>query len=216
MMCGANEDDWNGAAMKFTGNNDKLGEGKVRIAGDRVAKAAQEKTETFPLGVRGMVPLSTTKKGGGTLTVYVFKDAADLETLQGVIGQLDALMGQAEGLADCTFGQFEDVRVGVKSPGFKFCYVEYAPVDKRGFAMATPVRLRVEQDGPEGEPGDRSAAVEFDAQGAIVRAAVDTVREGGYRYRLTAMPGEAEGELVVHKIETLTRKGAAKLLYKQR
>ncbi len=202
--------------MRFTGNNDKLGLGKVKIAGDRVAKAAQDKTEAFPLGVRGMVPLSTIKKGGGTLTVFVFKDAADLETLQGVIERLDALMSEAEGLADCTFGQFEDVRVGVKSPGFKFCYAEYAPVDKRGFAMATPVHLRVEQDGPEGEPGDRSATVEFDAQGRIARAAVDTVREGGYRYRLTAMPDGPDGELVVHKIETLTRKGAAKLLYKQR
>ncbi len=202
--------------MRFTGNNDKLGQGKVKIAGDRVAKAAQDKTEAFPLGVRGMVPLSTIKKGGGTLTVFVFKDAADLETLQGVIERLDALMGEAEGLADCTFGRFEDVRVGVKSPGFKFCYAEYAPVDKRGFAMATPVHLRVEQDGPEGEPGDRSATVEFDAQGRIARAAVYTVREGGYRYRLTAMPSEPDGELVVHKIETLTRKGSAKLLYKQR
>ncbi len=202
--------------MKFTGNNDKLGEGKVKIAGDRVAKAAQEKTEPFPLGVRGMVPLSTTKKGGGTLTVYVFKNAADLEALQGVIEQLHDLMGEAEELADCSFGQFEGVRVGVKSPGFKFCYVEYAPVDKRGYANATPVHLHVEQDTPEGEPGDRSAVVEFDAQGSIVRACIDTVREGGYRYRLTAMPAGEQGKLVVHKIETLTRKGAAKLLYKQR
>ena len=203
--------------MNLVGNNDKLGQAKIRLSGDRVAKPAQDKTEAFPLGVRGMVPLSTTKKGGGTLTVFVFKDAADIEVLTGVVKQLNGLMYEAEELVEnCTFGQFEDVRVGVKSPGFKFCHVEFAPVDKRGFAMVAPVKLRVEAACDEGEPGDKHAVVEFDAQGAIVRASVDTVREGGYRYRLTAMPEGPEGQLVVHKVETLTRKGASKLLYKLR
>lgn len=203
--------------MEFMGNNDKLGAEKVRLAGDRVAKAAQEKTTPFPCGVQGMVPLSTNKKGGGTLTVFVFKEAGDLERLAGAIGQLNGLMAQAEGLVDdCAFGSFEHVRVGVKSPGYKFCYVEYAPVDKRGFAKACPVSLHVEEDGPAKEPGDKNAVVEFDAQGAIARVAVDSYREGGFLYRLTAMPEGDAGELVVHKVETVNKKGASKLLYKRR
>ena len=203
--------------MEFVGNNDKLGTEKIRLAGDRVAKPAQDKTAPFPCGVHGMVPLSTNKKGGGTLTVFVFKSTEDIERLAGVIDRLNGLMAQAGKLVDnCTFGVFEHVRVGVKSPGYKFCYVEYAPVDKRGFAKACPVSLRVEEDGPAKEPGDKNAVVEFDANGAIARVAVDAYREEGFLYRLTAMPEGEAGELVVHKVETVNKKGASKLLYKRR
>ena len=203
--------------MEFVGNNDKLGAEKIRLAGDRVAKPAQDKTAPFPCGVQGMVPLSTNKKGGGTLTVFVFKSTEDIERLAGVIDRLNGLMAQAGKLVDnCTFGVFEHVRVGVKSPGYKFCYVEYAPVDKRGFAKACPVSLRVEEDSPAKEPGDKNAVVEFDANGAIARVAVDAYREEGFLYRLTAMPEGEAGELVVHKVETINKKGASKLLYKRR
>ena len=203
--------------MEFVGSNDKLGGEKIRLAGDRVAKPTQEKTALFPCGVQGMVPLSTNKKGGGTFTTFVFKAPQDLERLEDVIAQLNAIMAQAEELVDnCPLGSFERVRVGVKSPGYKFCHVEYAPVDKRGFAMACPVCLHVEEDAALHEPGDTSAVVEFDREGAIVRVAVDVYREGGFFYRLTAMQEEGAQGLAVHKGETVNKKGAAKLLYKRR
>ena len=164
-----------------------------------------------------MVPLSTNKKGGGTFTTFVFKAPQDLECLEGVIAQLNAIMVQAEGLVDnCPLGAFEQVRIGVKSPGYKFCHVEYAPVDRRGFAMACPVCLHVEEDIALHEPGDKSAVVEFDREGAIVRVAVDVYREGGFFYHVTAMREEGAQGLAVHKVETVNKKGAAKLLYKRR
>lgn len=203
--------------MEFVGSNDKLGQEKLRLSGDRVAKPVQEKTELFPRGVRGMVPLSTTKKGGGTLTEFVFKASEDIARLEEMVSRLNALMAEGEALVkDCPIGAFERVRVGVKSPGFKFCRVDFAPVDRRGFAKACPVCLHVEEDCVPGEPGDKAALVDIDAQGDIVHAVVDSYREGGFLYRLTAMAAPDGQGLYVHKIETVNKKGAAKLLYKRR
>lgn len=202
--------------MRCIGNNDKLGIEKARISGDRVVKPVQEKTERFPLGVKGMVPVSTTKKGGGVRTVYVFRDAEDIQVLGDVVAQLDLLMARAEELVECSFGRFEEVRVGLKSPGYQFCHVEYTPFDKRGFAMDTPVTLYVRNPIEARAPQCQEAVVEYDVEGRVVRAAVDVYREGGYLYRLTALPREKNEALCVHKVETLNAKGSARLLYKLR
>ena len=205
--------------MQVLGDNDRLGAKKVNLGGNRHVLPASEKTARFPLGVLGLLPVVTARRGGTKEVVYAFKDEADDEALVEAARAVNEALADASRCAGRPFLEVEAIQIAVPGQGWGFTRAEYAPYDKRGNASAAPMRLHLETVAePGGEPGaDRtlSATVDYDGTGRIVRVGAREYRDHGNYYAVVAT--FPDGRAQVDKVEAVTAKtGHTKLVYKRR
>lgn len=200
--------------MQVLGNNGKFGAKKVNLGGNRYASPSFDKTERFPFGVLGLVPVVTSRRGGGKDVFYAFKDEADDAALVDAAEAVNDLLYEASSCSKHEFGMIEGIQIGIPAQGWGFCRVEYTPFDKRGNASEIPVRLYLETSTDPGAAHSLSATVDYDGEGRIVRI-------GAREYQADANCIEVIGGFwgatpVVDKVEAITvRTGHTRLIYKR-
>ena len=201
-------------AEVMIGSNKRFGEKRVNLAGNRQALPLMEKTERFPLGVKGLVPVVTMKRGGTKETFYAFRDEEDEPALKSALDVVNSLLDDACDLCSHVFGSIDGALVTVPAQGWGFTRVEYRPFDSRGNENDEPVRLTIETSDQPGSAESLEAVLHYDATGSVVRAWLDETARNGRTYRVTAT--RANGEMRVEKVEENSPSGSSRLLYKRR
>lgn len=193
--------------MEYIGDNARFGVERVVLSEERCVEPLVERGETFPFGVRGMLPVSTVRrKKGGRKVVYAFPcaggvacagDDALSDELEDALAFLNALLGEAADLSGHGFGVLGAVVLGVPEEGYGFTRVEESLADGR---TATPVRLRVETSPKPGEPESLGAVVEYDRDGRVRHVLMSDFGEAGYACRATAAVDFDDGELRIDRV----------------
>ena len=201
--------------MQVLGNNDRLGGRKTNLAGNRHALPASEKTERFPLGVLGLIPIVTARRGGSKEVVYAFKDEADDQALVDAAYAVNDCLQEAADRARHRFLVVDGIQIAVPAQGWGFTRAEYSPFDKRGNPSDVPMRLHIETCSDPGAQGTLGATVDYNGNGNIVRVGVREYSEhGNYIQVIATFP---YGSIRVEKVESVVAStGNARLLYKAR
>lgn len=203
--------------MQFLGDNARFGAEPVELTDERTVEVAVEGSDTFPFGVRGMLPVVTARrKKGGFKTVYAFPLAegelpeGDVEgeevpsddrrlacELRAAVDFVNVLLSEAAELSGHAFGTVGAVWGGIAERGYSFTRVEEVPSDDPG---AMPVHLRLETSDVPGEPDTLSGVLQYDERGYLCHALLTEFGEGGRSCRVTASMDYGSGDIVVQKV----------------
>lgn len=177
--------------------------GPRRSVGDQVSVGA-----AFPLGVFGLLPVTTTYAGGKEVVCYAFTS----QTVHAIVEcaeELNSLMDAASELSGHEFGSIETVQCTITPQGWGFCRVEYSPFTKTGSENKTPVKLYVETSEVTCDPGSYSGWVKYDEDGLAKQVEVTEWVSPSTAYKMKA--SRVKGKVV---IKLVTQCGIEEPLYK--
>lgn len=152
---------------------------------------------SFPLGVLGLLPVTTSYSGGKEAVCYAFDADSALPVVQ-CIGEVNALLDSASQLSGHEFGVIDEIQCAVPSQGWGFCRAEYAPFTKSGNASKTPMKLYLETSTDMCSPGSYSGWVKYDKSGLIKQVEVTEWILPNLAYKMKAT--RAKGSLAVRLV----------------
>lgn len=200
--------------MEYVGENGAFGAELVELSPERSVDTLVESGETFPLGVRGLLPVVTArKKKGGSKTVFAFPCAAGVPStdpqlareLADALGFLNTLLAEAADLSGFPFGEVACVQMGVPERGYGFTRVERTRLDG---PSAAPIHLRVETSDVPGAAGSLNAVLEYDRYGRVQHVLMTEYGEGGHVCRATAAVDFNDGVLRIERVVEELEAGA--------
>ncbi len=210
--------------MRLFGDNSTYGTEPVEFASKRTVGVTVAEGLKFPEGIRGLIPVTSKRKKGGTKTVYAFPtaegDSGELEASDELAVITDGvelanrLLAQAAELAHIDLGQIFGVAMGITEDGYGFTRVEVVPIDEHNRPSETPIHLHIETSDTPGEPGTVNAVIALDAEGVPARVLITEFNERGATIRVNVNVNEKTGKLSVQKVEDI-RGGDSRLLYKR-
>lgn len=181
--------------MEFIGANDSYGTERCPLSADRYVDTTVENDANFPFGVKGMLPVVTSRrKKGGFKTVYAFPFAEgepDQENplaheLCEAIAYVNMLLSEARVLSGFQFGEIGALYMGVCPKGYGFTRVEIIPNEEEGVPAPAPIHLRLETTDKPGEPGSLNAVIEYDPDGYVHHVLMTEYAEDGEVIRAVA------------------------------
>ena len=211
-----------GSSVLLLGDNTRFAAERVDVTAHRFAGPAEEEGESFPFGVRGLVPVVTErKKKGGHKTVYAFPFAeGEPDPEDALAGELCAavdfvnvLLGEARELSGFPFGTIGALWMGVTDGGYSFTRVE--EVFSEGWRLPS-VHLRLETSDVAGEPGSLSAVLEYDAHGYLRHVLITERGEGGSVCRIVASDESDGRDVLVDRVVEATPGMPDDELYRRR
>lgn len=193
--------------MDVYGSNLSYGRERVEISQARSVLPVCEEGESFPLGVAGLIPVETLRKGK-VKTSYAFPLGEDglaegstcHAALSEAVGLVNSMLEQAYSFSGHGFGAVDGVQVGIPATGRGFTRVEIVALDAHGDPHPAPLHLHIETtDHPETDIC-LSGVVEYDRAGTPFRM---TLTEYGARSmcRVTATKNPKTGRFSVYKVE---------------
>ena len=203
--------------MKFAGDTTIYGSDFAELCAERGVDTLVEEGEAFPLGVRGLLPVVTSrKKKGGYKTVYAFRfaegepDAADetANELSQAIDFANVLIDEASDLSGYPFAPIDTVLIGIPAEGYGFTRVEQMPLDENGNEPATPIHLQICASSDFGDAKTIEIVMEYDASGHLQNTLItENCFDGGTRH-ISAAPDWDTGEILVQRVLEIPRPGA--------
>lgn len=210
--------------MRLFGDNSTYGTEPVEFASKRTVGVTVAEGEKFPEGIRGLIPVVSKRKKGGTKTVYAFPTAEgdtgelepsdELAVVTDGVDLVNRLLAQAAELAHIDLGQIFGVAMGITQDGYGFTRVEVVPIDEHNRPSETPIHLHIETSDTPGEPGTVNAVIALDTEGVPARVLITEFNERGATIRVNVNVNEKTGKLSVQKVEDI-RGGDSRLLYKR-
>ena len=211
--------------MNFIGSNDSYGAERQELNAERFVDKAIEVDAAFPLGVKGMLPVQTSRrKKGGFKTVYAFPfaegeaDQSDelAHELSEATDFVNLLLSEARELSGYEFGQIGALYLGISAKGYGFTRVEVIACEEDGSPAVAPVHLRLETSDHPGEPGSLSATVEYDPEGYVHHVLMAETSEDGRCLRAMATYDFREHDIFVSRVtETPAYGGEPEELYRR-
>lgn len=181
--------------MEFIGANDAYGTERRELNAERFVDTTVEADANFPFGVKGMLPVVTSRrKKGGFKTVYAFPFAAGepdgsnelAHELCEATDFVNMLLNEARELSGYQFREIDSLQMGMAAKGYGFTRVELIPNEEEGVPAVAPVHLRLETTDKPGEPGSTSATVEYDPDGFVHHVLMCEYAEDGEVFRAMA------------------------------
>ena len=169
--------------MEFIGANDSYGTERSELSAERYIDTLVENDANFPFGVKGMLPVVTSRrKKGGFKTVYAFPFAEGEPDMENPLAHelveateyVNMLLSEARELSGYEFGEIGALYMGVGPKGYGFTRVELISSDEEDTPAVAPVHLRLEtiEYDPDGYVHHVLMA-EYTEDGRIVRAVAD-------------------------------------------
>ena len=181
--------------MEFIGANDMYGSERHELNAERSVGTTVDNDANFPFGVKGMLPVMTSRrKKGGFKTVYAFPFAEGVpdesnelaHELVEATDYVNMLLGEARELSGYQFGEIGALYMGVGEKGYGFTRVEIIPNEEEDMPAAAPIHLRLETTDKPGEPGSLSATIEYDPDGYVHHVLMTEFTEDGDAVRAMA------------------------------
>ena len=181
--------------MEFIGANDTYGSELHEMSAERSIGTTVCDDANFPFGVKGMLPVMTSRrKKGGVKTVYAFPFAEGqpdesnelAHELVEATNYVNMLLGEARELSGYQFGEIGALYMGIGERGYGFTRVEIIPNEEEGVPAAAPIHLRLETTDKPGEPGSLSATIEYDPDGYVHHVLMTEFAENGEVVRAMA------------------------------
>ena len=184
-----------GATLEFIGANDTYGSELHEMSAERSIGTTVCDDANFPFGVKGMLPVMTSRrKKGGVKTTYAFPFAEGqpdesnelAHELVEATNYVNMLLGEARELSGYQFGEIGALYMGIGERGYGFTRVEIIPNEEEGVPAAAPIHLRLETTDKPGEPGSLSATIEYDPDGYVHHVLMTEFAESGEVVRAMA------------------------------
>ena len=202
--------------MEFFGANDSYGTERHELSEERYIDTLVENDANFPFGVKGMLPVVTSRrKKGGFKTVYAFPFAeGQADESDGLAHELcqateyvNMLLSEARELSGFQFGEIAALCLGVGTKGYGFTRVEIIPNEEEGVPAAAPIHLRLETTDKPGEPGSLSATIEYDPDGYVYHVLMTEFCEDGEVVRAVADYNYRMRDIYVSRVTSTPAEG---------
>ena len=195
--------------MEFIGANDSYGTERSGLSAERYIDTLVENDANFPFGVKGMLPVVTSRrKKGGFKTVYAFPFAEGEPDMENPLAHelveateyVNMLLSEARELSGYEFGEIGALYMGVGPKGYGFTRVELISSDEEDTPAVAPVHLRLETTDKPGEPGSLGATIEYDPDGYVHHVLMAEYTEDGRIVRAVADYNFQNRDIFVSKV----------------